>query len=127
MAISEQTIEIQRLVKVFESEAAKFHDLQMTLHFVTQNFSGPCQKFSSPNHGIMLWQYYGAIKDETDVELAVTNIEGSDQKWGLRGAELSWFAVIEGEATSLFVRMAKRAGAVFDESETKIAERVGVM
>jgi hypothetical protein len=39
--------------------------------------------------------------------------------WGVRGAELSCYAVIEGSKYDLFVRMASRAGSLFDEEEVK--------
>lgn len=38
----------------------------------------------------------------------------------MRGSELSSFAVIEGESCNLFVRMAKRAGSLFNEQEVDI-------
>lgn len=117
MTLSNQLLEIQRLIKAFESEAAKFHDLRLCIYFVTQSGSNPNRKFISPNHAIMLWQYYGPIEGETDVDRAATNLQESDIKWGLRGAELSCFALIEGEACSIFARMAKRAGTLFDKTE----------
>jgi hypothetical protein len=117
MTLSNQSVEIQRLIKAFETEAAKFHDLRLSIYLVTQRGSSPNRKFISPNHAIMLWQYYGPIEGDRDVDRALVNIQESDIKWGVRGAELSCFAVIEGDACNLFVRMAKRAGNLFDEIE----------
>jgi hypothetical protein len=47
----------------------------------------------------------------------VIDLQGSDRQWGVRGAQFTSFGVIEGAATPLFVRMAMRAGSLFDERE----------
>lgn len=47
------------------------------------------------------------------------NLRESDPQWGIRGAELSLFAVLEGSSCDLFVRMAKRAGSLFNEKEAR--------
>ena len=117
MSLSSKSAEIQRLIEAFEAEAAKFHDLRFrTIPFRQEgtNFNGT---FDQPNHAIMLWQYYGAIKEDDDAEQLATNVADSDLQWGLRGSRLTVFGVIEGEACKLFVRMATRAGSVFDADE----------
>lgn len=47
------------------------------------------------------------------------NLAQSDLRWGARGARLSSFAILEGEGCELFVRMAQRAGSLFDNAEAE--------
>src|SRR5919204_6548331 len=115
MPLSKQGPELARLVQSFEAEAAKFHPLTLTILFVTQETVTPNRPVRSPNHAIMLWQYYGALTPGADQLIA--NLETSDLQWGIRGAHLSAFALLEGESCDLFVRMAQRAGSVFDNDE----------
>lgn len=117
MSLRKQQTEIQRLADAFAAEAQKFHDLTFSIHLITQE-TPPDQKFREINHAIILWQYYGAIAAREDVDHLMANIQDSDMKWGVRGAQLSLLAVIEGEMTPLFVRMAKRAGNLFSEKDS---------
>ncbi len=119
MSLRKKQGEIRRLIVAFEAEAAKYHDIQLSTFFVTQNTSSSDRKFSSPNHTIMLWQYYGLIKPEQDAQRLLTNIHESEFQWGLKGAELSSFAVVEGATCDLFARMAKRAGSLFSDNEAR--------
>lgn len=120
MSLRKKSKEIQRLISAFEKEADKFNDLKFSLFFVTSDGPIENRKFESPNHTIMLWQYYGKLAPEGGAEGFVNNIKDSDLKWGVRGAELSSFAVIEGEACDLFARMAKRAGNLFNAKEAAL-------
>lgn len=125
MSLSSKTAEILRLLIAFEIEAAKFHDTRLSTFLVTQSGVTTDRKFISPNHTIMLWQYYGTIQGEDETDHFVTNLQESELKWGLKGAEISSFAVVEGPAYDLFVRMAQRAGSLFDEEEARtISSRV---
>jgi hypothetical protein len=117
MSLSKKSAEIHRLLKAFEAEAAKFHDLRLSRFFIPQIGPSSNRKFRSPHHVIMLWQYYGAVSTDEDKNRLLANLQDSDLKWGLRGAELSSLAAIEGKACDLFVRMAQRAGCLFDEEE----------
>ncbi len=108
------------MIRSFEREADKFHELTFSLFYVTDEGAVENRRFKSPNHAIMLWQYYGKIEGQNDVEEFIENLRGSDLQWGIRGAKLSAFAVIEGEACALFARMAKRAGSLFNEKESLI-------
>lgn len=47
------------------------------------------------------------------------NLASSDLKWGVRGAALSCAAILEGDGLDLFVRMAQRAGSIFDNDEAR--------
>lgn len=117
MTLSRKSAEIQRLIEAFEVEASKFHDLRLSTFYVTQGGPTAERKFASPNHVIMLWQYYGRVETDQDTQDFLANLEDSDLKWGLRGAKLTSFAVLEGAACDLFIRMAQRAGSLFDEDE----------
>src|ERR1035437_8066236 len=119
MSLRDQSAEIRRLISAFEGEAAKFHDIRLRTIFVTQSRPSSDRKFISPNHTVMLWQYYGRIGGDQDTQHLVNNIRESDLEWALRGAEISSFAVIDGAECGLFVRMARRAGSLFDEEEAR--------
>lgn len=120
MSLRKKKAEITRLINAFEREADKFHDISFSVFYVTNKGSIEDRKFLSPNHTIMLWQYYGKIEPQGGAERLIRNIKNSDLQWGLRGAELSAFAVIEGESCNLFCRMAKRAGNLFNEKESDL-------
>lgn len=109
--------EIQRLIKAFENEAAKFHSIKFSTFLVTSEGVVDDRIFESPNHTIMLWQYYGKLARKGGEDGFIDNLKHSNLKWGVHGAELSSFAVIEGETCNLFVRMAKRAGSLFNKKE----------
>ena len=113
----ERETEISRLVEAFEIEAAKFHDLQYRIYFVTPDGPQSTRAFDANNHAITLWQYFGTLANDDDVERLVESIEQRDPKWGLVDCELTCFGVIEGDQTPMFVRMAKRAGSLFDSQE----------
>lgn len=117
MPISKKSGEIQRLAKAFEREAEKFHELALGTYFVTQMGASLDRSFHRSNHTIMLWQYYGSIGGEETIKHLSADIQQSDLKWGVRGAALTRFGVIEGDTCDLFVRMAKRAGLLFDKDE----------
>jgi len=118
MSLRKNKTEIKRLIGSFEREADKFHDLTFSLFYVSDERPIDNRKFKSPNHTIMLWQYYGKIDPQSGVEKFVENLKHSDLQWGIKGAKLSAFAVIEGESCTLFARMAKRAGSLFNEKES---------
>lgn len=118
MSLRKKKNEIKRLISSFEREADKFHDLTFSLFYLTNKGPVDNREFKSPNHTIMLWQYYGKIQTQGGAEKFVANLKNSDLQWGLRGAKFSAFAVIEGNSYALFCRMAKRAGSLFNEKES---------
>lgn len=119
MSISNKTQEIERLIKAFEKEADKYHDIEFHTYLLTQTGkSGIERKFKQPSHAIMLWQYLGKFGTENAIDNLGKNISESDPKWGIRGAELTKIGVIEGEGTNQFLKMAKRAGSIFNEQES---------
>lgn len=120
MSLRKKGNEIKRLISAFEIEAAKFHDIKFSTYFIASNGVVEDRKFESPNHVISLWQYYGKMPLKDVAERFINDLRSSDLQWGVRGAELTSFAVIEGESCNLFVRMAKRAGSLFNEKEALI-------
>lgn len=125
MSLENKKKEIERLVSAFESEADKFLAIKFSIYYITQDTIDSGWKFEKPNHNIMLWQYQGMLGVDTTPEQIQKDLESSDLKWGVRGAKLSLFGVVEGESTERFVRMAKRAGALFDKTESsEILKRV---
>lgn len=117
MSLRSQSAEIHRLLSAFGAEAAKFHEIRLSTILVTQHGPSSDRRLTSPNHAVMLWQYYGPIEADQGTRRLLNDLQHSDVKWGLRGAELSSFAIVEGAACDLFVRMAQRAGSLFDEEE----------
>jgi len=117
MPLSEKTDELKRLIQAFEAEAGKFHPLTLSLLYVTKKGPSFDRPVAKPNHAIMLWQYYGAIQGDDGATRLAQNLDESDLKWGLRGAELTCFGLLEGGGCELFARMAQRAGALFDKHE----------
>lgn len=119
MSLARKKVEVERLISAFEREASKFRDIGFQTFYITQEGPYTPRVFDQPNHVIMLWQYYGAINDGATVDQFITDLSGSDLKWGLRGSSCSFFGLIEGEGCQLFVRMAKRAGNLFDRKEAQ--------
>lgn len=118
MPLAEKLDEIRRLKEAFGVEASKFHDIQFHTYYITQEGASESRKFKDPNHALPLWQYYGLIHSDGCVERFTENLTASNRQWGLKGSELSCFGVIEGDTTDLFVRMASRAGSLFDADES---------
>jgi hypothetical protein len=119
MSLRNKTSEIKRLIDAFDKEANKFHDITFSTFFVTQT-NDENRIFKSPNHVIMLWQYYGKINAEHTSNDFLSNIKTSNFQWGVRGAELSLYGLIEGDSCELFLRMARRAAHIFNDKEATI-------
>ena len=119
MSLRKKRREIQRLVDAFEAEASRFHDLSFSTYLLIQDIAPVGRKFAKPNHTIMLWQYYGKVRPHQDNNVLLKNLQESDLQWGIRGAQVSSFGVIEGAACRLFARMAKRAGNLFNQKEAQ--------
>lgn len=121
MDISDKSQEISRLINAFEIEADEYHDIEFHTYTLTQTGkSGIERKFKQPNHAIMLWQYIGQLGTEKALNNFKNNIENSEILWGIRGAKITMYGVIEGSGTSQFIKMAKRAGSLFSDDESAI-------
>ncbi|MCG8572527.1 MAG: TIR domain-containing protein [Spirochaetes bacterium] len=108
------------MIKAFEREADQFHDADFTVFYISGDELSADKIFAHPNHTIMLWQYYGKLDVKNGIDKFTRNLRESNLKWGIRGAKLTCFAVIEGESCNLFSRMAKRAGSIFNDKEANI-------
>lgn len=117
MSLRKNTSEVRRLIAAFERQAGAFHDISFSVFVVASDREPLQDKFSQPNHAITLWQYYGAVGTEAERYQLLRDIATRDPNWGVRGAELSLIGVIQGSATPLFLRMAKRAGSLFNRKE----------
>lgn len=117
MSLRKNTTEVRRLIAAFEGQADAFHDISFSVFVIASDRKPLEDKFSQPNHAITLWQYYGAVGTEVERTQLLRDIATRDPNWGVRGAELSLMAVIQGSATPLFLRMAKRAGSLFNRKE----------
>ena len=67
----------------------------------------------------MVWQYYGQHDGSDDATSRLYNsMQASNfATAGLRGCQFSCYALLEGEPTAHFIRMAQRAGNLFSERE----------
>ena len=118
MSLRKKQQEIRRLLKAFENESNKFHDFTFSVYGISQDGPDSERKFRNPNHAIMLWQYYGkVVSADGGAKDLLRSLQGSDLKWGVRGAEFSLYGVLEGAACPLFIRMASRAGSLFNDKE----------
>jgi hypothetical protein len=111
--------EMIRLQKAFEAEAGKFPDLSLSILYFSQEAIPADRTFGKPNHQIMLWQYYGQYdgSDESTKQM-FDNMQASNFAMaGLRGCQFSCYALLEGEPTAHFIRMAQRAGNLFSDKE----------
>jgi hypothetical protein len=118
MPLSDKKTEITRLIKAFENEADNYHEIEFSLFHVTQKGFEVDTKFKQPNYAIMLWQHYGELGSESAKKAFDENVAASNMQFAVRGAQLTQFALIEGQAMLQFVKMAKRAGSLFSPEET---------
>ncbi|MDH5572063.1 MAG: TIR domain-containing protein [Gammaproteobacteria bacterium] len=123
MTIRNKKKELERLRKAFEEEADRYHDINLSIIYATQDWISREGQFGQPNHGIQLWQYYGKIETEESIKQLVENIKTSENKYGVRGSKYSAFAMLEGEKIDLFLRISRRAGKLFSDKELKLIER----
>ncbi|MDD3685666.1 MAG: TIR domain-containing protein [Bacteroidales bacterium] len=120
MSIADKSQEVNRLIRAFEIEANRYYDIEFHTYILTQTgTTGIERKFKHPNHAIMLWQHMDLIKSDKAFYDFKYNLAKSDLQWGIRGAKLTKYGVIEGNGTNQFVKMAKRAGTLFSEEESK--------
>ncbi len=109
--------EWNRLRTDFETEARKYHDVRMSIFYVDKDMPTPQQVFPHPNHTISLWQYYGSSQS-ADIVGRLSSETLTD--FGVSGAELSAFALVIGQQTNLFCRMATRAGSLVPDQVNHI-------
>lgn len=119
MPAPEKRPELIRLQRAFEAEAATFPDLSLSIWYYSQQAMPTDRIFKRPNHQIMLWQYYGQFDgSDESTRLLFENMQTSNLTMaGLRGSQFSCYALLEGEPTAQFIRMAQRVGSVFSDKE----------
>lgn len=110
--------ELKRLRRVFADEADKFHDTSLAALYFSRDGQFDNRRFRQPNHAVVLWQAYGTLGGQESIERLVDDIQASDiDRAGIRGSQHSCYALVEGRATDLFIRMAARAGRMFSNDE----------
>jgi hypothetical protein len=117
--------EWSRLRKDFESQAKNYHDVKVSVFYVTQEAPPRGGKFPQPHHAISLWQFYGSTEDARE-RLPAARLT----KFGVTGAAVSAFGLITGKQTERFRRIATRAGSLLPDKVSHIvtdlvAERFG--
>lgn len=120
--LSARRNEWKRLKADFEAETQKYHDAKASVFYVTKDGPMSQGKFPQPNHAISLWQFYGSTHSkETMDQLRSIKLT----RFGMVGAELSAYGLITGEQTSLFCKMAERAGSLLpDAINNVVTERI---
>jgi len=121
MPAPEKRPELLRLQKAFEAEADKFPDLTLSILYFAERGIPTDRPFRKPNHQIMLWQYYGHYDgSDASAEQLFQDMQASNiARFGLSGCKFSCYALLEGEPTQHFIRMALRAANVFTPKETQ--------
>ena len=104
-----------RLRKDFENEAKNYHDVKVSVYYVTEEKPSRRDSFPQPNHAISLWQIYGRTGEARE-RLASAKLT----KFGITGAAVSAFGLIVGKQTDLFCRMAIRAGSLMPDKVSLI-------
>jgi len=114
--------EWRRLRHDFELQADQYHELTLSIYFITPDNLAEDEPFGHPNHTIMLWQYLGNVEPNTPAnELMNARIT----ELGITNAKVTAFGVITGAQTNLFRRMAYRAGSlVSDEARLIMIENI---
>ena len=114
--------EWRRLRHDFELQANQYHELTLSIYFITPDNLVEDKPFGHPNHAIMLWQYFGnAEPDKPANEFMNAQIT----EFGVGNAMVTAFGVITGAQTNLFRRMAYRAGSLIsDEVRLIIIENI---
>jgi len=69
------------------------------------------------HHLINLWQYYGEFGSKAELAKLQNSIDTYGTKFGIRDSEFSLYALVEGDKTELFKKIAIRASSVLNENE----------
>jgi hypothetical protein len=113
--VSARKKEWHRVRRDFETAAATYHDVSLSVYFVTNEKLSSRDKFPEPNYAINLWQYYGDSCESRDRLCAEKFTE-----FGITGAEVSAFGLISGKQTDLFRSMANRAGGLLPDEVSRV-------
>jgi hypothetical protein len=104
--------EWERSRRDFDRRASEYPPLTLSILMFEPDRVPPYkEKFDQPNHTVMLWQYIGNTR--------------SGESPALDKPELTAVAVLEGQDTDLFRRMAYRAGSLLPAAmKTQFAEEI---
>ncbi|MGO8930856.1 MAG: toll/interleukin-1 receptor domain-containing protein [Limisphaerales bacterium] len=102
--------EWERLRADFDAQARMYPDLKLSIIYLCKGEAAPSEAFKGPNHMINLWQYYGDDREGRE-RLAASELT----TFGFIGADVGAYAVIDGQETELFRRMASRAGSLLPD------------
>ena len=109
--------EWKRVQTDFEAQAKLYHDLKMSIYFVTSDGATIKGKFPQPNHSINLWQYFGSTQDSAMMDrLRAAKLT----KFGITDAEVTALGLVSGEQTNLFCKIASRAGSLLPDEISRI-------
>jgi nucleoside phosphorylase len=121
MRNAEIQVELERLRSDFEEQAKKYHDLTLTIYFRIKDQPQDPIKAKDPHHSINLWHYIGNATPESDpaefAEFQLTN-------FGPSNAKVTAIAVIEGEESKVFQRMAERAGSLLEPLDIQLTKLI---
>lgn len=110
--------ELKRLHQAFQTEANAFRGLMLSILYVSKGWISEPQKAELlKGCTVPLWQYYGKFDTQEEFEKQMAIVKSSNALSPIPGAQLYSYAVLEGGDPSLFLRMAKRAGNLFSDSE----------
>jgi hypothetical protein len=113
--------EWRRLQQDFEAQAGRYHDLTLSIDFLTPQHM-PDLPTEKPNYAAVLWQYFGNAGNDFDFDEFVS-VEPTN--YGHPKAKVIAYGLIVGEQTDLFRRMAHRAGSLLpDEVRFEMARRI---
>ncbi len=104
--------EWRRLRRDFELQANQYHELTLSIYFMTPDNFVEDEPFGHSNHRIMLWQYFGNAEPDTP---ANKFMNARIAEFGLTNAMVTAFGVVTGAQTNLFRRMAYRAGSLISD------------
>ena len=119
MNIKNKKVELLRLQKDFEKYSSKYYDISLSLLNTSDIESFKNYKFHEKHHLINLWQYYGKVGTESSFANLKESLDLCGTKFGIIDSEFSLDAIIEGDKTDLFKKMAYRAGSLLNDKEVE--------
>jgi hypothetical protein len=100
--------EWRRLYQECESQASQYHDLTLSVDFLTPDHPA-IESYEEPNHAIPLWQYVGNGEHDFHIE---EFLKAESTNYGHPHAIVIAYGIIAGAQTNLFKKMAARAGSL---------------
>ena len=121
MSKAEVEREWQRLHQDFEAQASQYHDLTLSVDYLTADHR-PELPSEQPNYAAVLWQYFGNAGHNFNIDEFVNT---QSTNYGHPSAKVIAYGLIAGAQTHLFRKMAHRAGSLLpDEVRFEISRRI---